>query len=197
MTTPLPNTDWPKTLEWVYGIGVESLKARYATADVISKDAQTTLTVLLAGVGGTAAYAVKVFDGAVTPLTVGAGAAMIYLALLSIYLITKCMAFESYPALYQDPINLLRPDVSLDWIREQEIKLINARINDARDINSRKSARLNQIRLLAVLSPLVFVIAATFAGYVKPPSSGGAAGKVVLICTPTKPGEPMHCEAAI
>ena len=60
MTVPHP--DWPKTLEWIEKQAQESLKARFATADIVAKEAQTTLTVLLAGVGGSAAYAAKIFE---------------------------------------------------------------------------------------------------------------------------------------
>ena len=52
----MPHADWPKTLEWIEKQAQESMRARFATADLIAKEAQTTLTVLLAGIGAAAAY---------------------------------------------------------------------------------------------------------------------------------------------
>ena len=69
---PTPESDWPKVLEWAEKHGTESIKTRFATAELIAKEAQTTLTVLLAGIGGSAAYASKLFEpGPASPLTVG------------------------------------------------------------------------------------------------------------------------------
>jgi hypothetical protein len=58
---PENHPDWPKTLEWAEKQGLESLKARFVTAELIAKEAQTALTVLLAGIGGSAAYAAQLF----------------------------------------------------------------------------------------------------------------------------------------
>ena len=74
------HADWSKTLEWIEKQGQESLKARFATADLIAKEAQTTLTILLAGIGGSAAYAAKLFEpGGAGPIEVAAAVVCIYL----------------------------------------------------------------------------------------------------------------------
>lgn len=159
MTTPHP--DWPKTLEWIEKQGQESLKSRFATADILSKEAQTTLTVLLAAIGGSAAYGAKIFEtGAAGPLEVGAAFTCVYLVFLAVIFVRVCMTFRSYPAQYQNPLNLRHPLCSIDQIRDAELKNLEERINEAADINKRRAKRLNQFRIAAVISPVVFVTVA-------------------------------------
>lgn len=50
----LQDPAWPPIAEWIEKQGLDSLKARFATAEIIAKEVQTTLTVLLAGLGASA-----------------------------------------------------------------------------------------------------------------------------------------------
>lgn len=153
--------DWPKVLEWVEKQGQDNLKARFATADLLAKEAQNTLTVLLAAIGGSAVYALKIFDHApASPLVAASAVVCVYLVALSLGLVMACMMFQPYPALHQDPVNLMQRQHGLTTLREAELLNLNARIQDATRINSRRVLRLNRIRIAAVLSPLVFGLAA-------------------------------------
>lgn len=58
--TATPASDWSKVLKWAETQGLESIEARFETADLIAKEASATLTILLAGVAGSAAYAAKI-----------------------------------------------------------------------------------------------------------------------------------------
>jgi hypothetical protein len=165
---PDPREDWSRTLEWIERQGMESLKARFATAELIAKEAQTTLTVLLAAVGGSAAYAAKLFGppphGA---LEVASAIVCLYLIVLAVSLVFSCMMFQDYPALYQNPANLKHPDYSLDEIRAAELDNIEARILEATVINRRRASRLNSIRVALAVSPFLFAAVAaaiTFPG---------------------------------
>jgi hypothetical protein len=176
--------DWPKILEWAEKQGSESLKARFATAEIIAKESQTTLTVLLAGVGGSAAYAAKLFDSRAGTATTWAFAIVCgYLIVLSVILIMRCMRFESYPALYQTPENILQPNFSLDALREAELGNLTERIREATAINNRRAAALNRVRIAAALGPLVFLIAAICAMPGVPPQ----AAAVTITCTQPTP----------
>ena len=152
-----PHKDWPKTLEWVEKQGQESLKSRFATAELIAKEAQTTLTVILAGVGGSAAFAAKIFAPVASgPIEVAAVGVCIYLTSLAVILVLTCMMFQEYPALHQNPENLLHPFHSIDEIREEEVKNIGIRIKEAAAINAKRAAHLNKLRVFTALSPFVF-----------------------------------------
>jgi hypothetical protein len=89
------------------------------------------------------------------------------------------MMFERYPALSQDPINLMHPTYSLDAIREEEVKNIGERISDAKEINDLRAKRLNQTRIAAALSPLVFVATAMMA----PPMAPKKVDNAKVTCT--------------
>ena len=148
----------PAMIEWVERQAHESLKARFATADILSREAQTTLTVLLAGVGGSAAYGATVLGlGQPSPISIAAAVTCAYLVLLSVLLVVLCMMFQSYPALYQDPLNILQREYTLNEVRAAEISNLQERILEAKTINDRKALRLNLIRIGAVMSPVVFV----------------------------------------
>lgn len=156
--------DWPKVLDWAERQGTESMKARFATADLLAKEAQATLTVLLAGIGGSAAYAAKMFDpGPAAPASWGFAAACAYLVVLSVVLIMRCMRFESYPAQFQTPKNLMQRGFAFDALREVELENLTIRIEDAAGINNRRASVLNKIRVAAALSPVVFLFAAVVA----------------------------------
>jgi hypothetical protein len=182
MTTP--HADWPKTLEWIEKQGQESLKARFATAEIVAKETQATLTVLLAGIGGSAAYAAKIFEpGPSGPVEIAAAVACVYLIVLAVILVVVCMMFSSYPAQYQNPENLMHAAYSIDEIREEEVKNLGARIKDAADINAKRAKHLNGIRIATALSPFFFAAAAALSPQ-KPPAS---TEKAKLACSVARP----------
>lgn len=195
MTTP--HADWPKILEWVEKQGQESLKARFATAEIVAKEAQTTLTVLLAGVGGSAAYGAKIFDsGTPGPVETAAAVVCVYLVALAVVLVVTCMRFKSYPALYQDPENLMHPAYSIDEIREEEVKNIGARITEAAGINAKRASRLNRLRIAIALSPFLFAATAALT----PPKAPPTAAKTKVSCKVDMPASgsraTIECEIA-
>ena len=153
--------DWHDVLEWAEKQGLEGLKTRFATAEIIAKEAQATLTVLLAGIGGSATYAAKLFEPTSgSASTWGFAVTCVYLIVCSIFLIARCMRFESYPALFQTPTNLMQRAYSLDELREVELENLSDRIREAAAINQRRGQTLNKVRLAAALSPVVFGSAA-------------------------------------
>jgi hypothetical protein len=118
------------------------------------------MTVLLAGVGGSAAYAAKIFGPTgPDPIAIGFAWVCIYLVVLCVLHSFFCMQVRDFPALYQDPENLMHPNASLDAIREEEVKNIGERIKEATKINVTKARRLNYIRVATTLSPFIFVLA--------------------------------------
>lgn len=187
-----PHEDWPKTLEWIEKQAQDSLRSRFATAELIAKETQTTLTVLLAGVGGSAAYGAKIFDkGAAGAVEIAAAVTCAYLVVLAVLLVVKCMRFQSYPALAQEPQNLMQPQYSLDELRAGELENIGERIKDAARINDARAELLNRFRIAAAITPLLFAVVAISAPNspstppsrpmkvtcsIDPPASSGAAG---------------------
>lgn len=156
-----------KRLEWMEKQATDNIKARFATSEIIAKEAQTTLTVLLAGVAGSAAYASPLLGQvaageSLTAMPFAFAVTCIYLTGLAIWLVTVGMRFASFPAAHQDPSNLLHPEAeAMAWskLREEELGLVDERIKKAARINGERSRGLNWVRIAASLSPLVLAIA--------------------------------------
>ena len=156
-----PESDWSKVLAWAETAGTENLKSRHATLDGLRKEATTTLTVILAGLGGALTYAAKVFEPQQTgPIPFAATILCVYLTCLAAGLVLRCMLVREIPAVYQSPMNLAQPGFPIDEIREAELTNIEARINDMLAINAGIARALRAIRILAVFSPVIFAIAA-------------------------------------
>lgn len=153
----------PEVLEWAERHGIENLKSRIETADILAKEAQHTLTVIIAGVGASLVYAVKAFEPApTTPVVFGTAALCVYLTLVGIGLVSCTMLMRSIPAVYQDPVNLAQIQFSISELRAKEIKNISERVSQAVKRNERTARFINWARLALVLSPFVFFLAACY-----------------------------------
>lgn len=149
-------------LDWAEKAGLENLKFRLQNAETLAKEAATTLTVLLAGMSGSLAYAVKYFEPAAPSIqmAVGSGALSAWLMLLSAMLVHFCIKTLPLPTPTNEPANLYQPEFTLDLMRAVELKNIQVRIEQATTRNAEVATWLDRIRYCAVASPLVFVISA-------------------------------------
>ncbi len=144
-------------LDWTEKAALENMKFHLQNADNLAKEASTTLTVLLAGLGAALAYTLKAFDvGAVTSITAGATGLTLYLTALCGLLVFKCMKIEPIPAPTNEPRNLYQKDFSLEALREVELSNTQERINQAVSRNDGTTAWLNRVRVMAVVSPIIF-----------------------------------------
>ncbi|WP_186104940.1 hypothetical protein [Burkholderia gladioli] len=154
-------------LEWVEKSAIENLKTHHACADVIAKDAATTLTVFLAALGGGLAYAIKALDQhSVNWLSVGSAAFTVYFLMLSVLLVVKCLMSRELPSIYNEPRNINQPTFTLEQLKDAEIEGLQRRIDAAARSNRRVVVWLNGLRLAAVVSPIVFIVFASLAGKV-------------------------------
>lgn len=155
------NNELKERLDWIERSAIENMKAHHTSADIIAKEASTTLTVLLAGVAGGLAYAGKAIEAdSWTWYSFGAAMFTAWLTLLSYRCVTGCLMISPIPQIYNEPRNLDAPELTLAELRESEILGLQNRIDDAAKRNSMLSRRMNRVRRLAVASPLVFTISA-------------------------------------
>jgi len=140
-------------LDYAEHAGIENLRTRIEVSDALRREANTTLALLLAGAG--------------TALTVATGAGYqrpalavsLYLFGLGALVVLKCLRFGMYPALWNEPDHLNKPEHSLDDVRRWELQNLQNRITDAISINSARAHWLNGIRLAAAVTPLVGLVA--------------------------------------
>lgn len=153
-----------KLLDWVTEQASENLQFHIQCAEHIKKEANTTLTVLLAGVGGASAYTVKLFDAHAAHWLMAAALTLgLSLLLLAAALILRCLKVDNIQAPTNEPKHLYLPEYSLQLLREVELENMQVRITDVRLRNEAVADRLERIRLYALLVP---VISAAVAGTV-------------------------------
>ncbi len=147
-------------IDWVESQAQENLKFRISCLDTILKDCNTTLTILLAGVGVTAAYAFKLLDSksSETWLLFGVLGVCLYFLVLSGVLLYNCLSIEEIQVPTNEPKNLYQIQFTVLEMREGELKNIQSRIDKAATRNSKVADWLNIVRLLIILSPFIFVI---------------------------------------
>jgi hypothetical protein len=144
-------------LDWIEKSAIENLKAHHASADVIAKEATTTLTVLLAGVAGGLAYTGKALNThSWTWFSFGAAIFTAWITWLSYRCVKECLMISPIPQIYNEPRNLNAPELTFRELREAEMLGMQNRIDEIAKRNGELARRLNIIRKLAVTSPIVF-----------------------------------------
>lgn len=152
--------------DWAEREGYANLKDHIDSAGVVSAQAATTLTLLLSGLAGALAFAVKVFEPAASPVAWGAAALCAWLTALAAMLVVRNISLAPAPMLHNQPGNVLLLPGSLEALRMGELVNLEMRIRCQQDINVRRAAALNQVRWSAIASPAVFAVAATLAARV-------------------------------
>lgn len=144
--------------------GLENMRGHKASADDLAKEANLTLTVLLAVSSGALAYSVKLAEiGASKTLLAGMIATTAYLFVCCALLINNCLMIGEFPSTTNEPENLYQSDFTIDQIREAELQNLQARINAASRRNATTATWLNRVRLAATVTPIVLLIAITVA----------------------------------
>ena len=141
-------------LDWIERAGIENLKGRVENADLIHREANTLLAILLSGGGAALYFAAKGTDLAAVAFWVS-----LWLFATALIVTWKCLMFSDYPAVWNSPNNLGNNDFELDLLRRYELDNIQARIEQATALNYKKSEWLNYCILGSCATPLIALIA--------------------------------------
>lgn len=142
-----------ETLDYAERCGMENMRERIEVAGVIQSEANTTMTLLLAGAGAALAYASDV--EAQPAIATAAMIVSAYLFAVAAVLTGTCLGLIAYPAAANEPKNLNQPDYATDQIRAWELENLQARIDQAVQINEHRSRWLNRCRFAAALTPII------------------------------------------
>ncbi len=154
------HANWSERLKWAEDMGLKNLQEKATSADSILKAAQTTLTYVLAGMGGTFAYVLPGLERKLDTLLFGAIVLCGYFGVCGIYLVVTTFFVSDYPSPYQEAKNLLRdPERSIDEIRLEEIDSMTERLDDSLAWIVQRAAAINRTRVALVLSPVAFIVA--------------------------------------
>jgi len=147
-----------KLIDWVEKNALENLRFRLQNAETLAKDASSTLTWVLAAMGGTLAYSVKgLEDGSLAPLIAGTLSASLWLAICAGLLVIRCIQTRELVAPTNEPSNIFQPEHSLDDLRRAELRNIQERIELATARNRTVAYWLDKCRLMLTFTPLVFL----------------------------------------
>ena len=160
VSSPMEPDDQLKMLELAEKAGYDNLRDRRTTADVLAKEANAWLSLLILAAGGSFAYGVRILEpGATSPVVIGAAVASVWLVATSALTVWKCMMIRPLPALYNEPANIYQPDLPYTGrqMREFELKNIQQRIEDATRRNDSVARWLNIVRWLTICVVPAFV----------------------------------------
>lgn len=150
-----------RRIEWIERAGQENLRFRLGNSETLAREAQQTLTLLLAGMGAALAYVVKMLEAAaMTAVGVGVAALTAWLMLAAGVLVVKCVLSRDLPVPANEPDNLWQEGWTIEMDRMGELKGLQARIDATRARNHAVAAWLDRVRLMAVVSPVVFMLTA-------------------------------------
>lgn len=162
-----------EVLQWAERAAEGAQKQLLDSAKILADQANTTLTVLLAGIGGAATLASRLFEtapfvkggGPAPAAAVGALLACLLLIALVLLLVQRCMANTAIPLIYNEPMNLIQPGGwDLRSALLSELAHRQAAIDQLRRRNSERGLWLNRVRIAAAAGvPIAFVIGAGLA----------------------------------
>jgi hypothetical protein len=144
-------------LDYAERAGMENMRERIDVAGMIQREANTTMTLLLAGAGAALAYTAN--PDAIPATGKAALAVSAYLFALAGLLTRTCLGLIAYPAVANEPKNLSQDSYTSNQIREWELENLQVRIDESVRINEYRSRWLNRCRIAAALTPVIAVVA--------------------------------------
>jgi len=144
-------------LDWIEKQGKESLLFRLETTETLAKESATTLTILLSGMGGSAALAINgITEKASNSLVLACAAVSVYMAILAAVMVLKCLRIDDHQVPANEPKNLNHPDLSLDEIRQYDLKNMQNKIDKTRERNAITSKWVSRVRIASVATPVIW-----------------------------------------
>lgn len=152
-----------EVLDWAEREGYANLKAHIDSGAAINAQAASTLQLLLGGIGGALAFAVKLAEPGAGPVAWGAATVCAWWMAVAAYLTVRNMNLVDAPMLSNQPGHLLLPGATHDQLRRGELVNVEMRIRDQRDMNQARGNSLNRARWAALVGPAWFAAGAVAA----------------------------------
>jgi Na+-transporting methylmalonyl-CoA/oxaloacetate decarboxylase gamma subunit len=148
-------------LDWAEKLGLENLRYSLKIADVLAKEAQTTLTVVLAACGAALGWAAK--DGIPYTITaLGMAVVSIYLMLVAAVIVLRCLKIAAIWPPTNDPENYFFEGYkthSLLDLKRGSIRVTQRSVDLNRQRNAHVADWIDRTRLAIVATPIVFAVA--------------------------------------
>jgi hypothetical protein len=163
-----PLHDNPAMIDFLQENGMNALKESRMVYDKIYEDARKTLTFLLAGLGASFGYFVKLMLDTDTNNTLSRpalciGLACFWLFICTVLLLLRCIRSNKLPLVHPLPKDLYTPQVqemhlTLDELRLYNLDNIADRIDRHNAINQRVIRWLNRVRYMVAVTPFIALL---------------------------------------
>jgi hypothetical protein len=144
-------------IDWLENAAIANLRSKHENSELIMREANTTLTVILSAIGVTIAYFANQWSTnkgiAIVALLVS-----FYLITCALFLVCKCLRLEDFPAIYNEYKNLNQPSIEFQDLRHLELANIQTRCEEADQKILDRSIWLNKIRICIAVSPIFAVM---------------------------------------
>lgn len=148
--------------QWAEAASHENLKHRLATGDVLLAQANSLLTLLMVGIGGALAHALKLLEpGNAVPTAYGAMVCCLYLVVVALVVMLECIATRNTDVLGNEPENLYLPAEGYTelHLRNFNMESMQRRINSTKLRNRAVAWWLDRCRYAALATPFIFIVA--------------------------------------
>jgi len=144
-------------LDWVETQTEKNMTFRIGCLDHVRSEANTTLSILLAGAGACFVLAINNWGEDCRLVTALIGTT-VYLFSIGGVLVLKALLLADVLPPTNEPKNLYQPEAKLDEIREAEIWNAQERITAMTRVGNQAGNWLNFVRMAAVVTPLIFLL---------------------------------------
>lgn len=143
-----------QTLTYIEKAARDNLDGHRNVADIIQRESNVLLALVLSGAAGALALSAQT-SALANAMTVPSIVTSVYLFLIAVVVAAKCLTLLEYPALTNEPRNLLVANLTLEQIRTYELDNVQKRIDDSVKINGQRANWLNRCRYAAAATPVV------------------------------------------
>lgn len=143
-------------IDWIEQQAHAHMRERDANWQLVDKQATQFLLLLLTGGGGALVLAASNKDYRIVLMSVG-----VWLFLIAGYLVFRCFKYGNYPSTHNEPKNLCNngnKEWDLERLRWAELKGLQKRINEAKEIIFHKSEIVNQALVAVCFTPVIAFI---------------------------------------
>ncbi len=138
-----------------------NIKFQIESLDVLRKEANATLTLLMTGAGAASGYGIKLCEDIGTvksDMIIALFSLALFLFFLSGLLSWFCLLTGDVMPPSNIPANLYNPDFNVYLIKEAEIENMQGRIETNRGMVANVGSWLNIVRIVSLFSPLIFLV---------------------------------------
>lgn len=142
-------------IEWLESHGIENMRMRYESANLMSVLVRYLITMSLTGAGAALFQLAGNFEYFQASLFCA-----IWLSTIAVYLAVYCLGMRDFPPIYNNPSNLNQPDYDFEQLRYFQLEHLGNCCVQAANLNAQRAKQINYAIVALSLTPLIAIIIA-------------------------------------